>query len=340
MKSLGRQVNGTKVSVMSYNLLAKMYAEHRFFPHSDPIHLDWDAFRSKKFEQTFTRYKPDILCFQEIQEDDFQQWLCPFMKNIGYSGKMFRKKRDLADDVALDGCATFYKHDKFEFINEHRLDYSEYARRMKTTFKDDTALGQFALPTHNVGLFLHLNNKDIGDFWVVNTHLNWNKNHPHLQLYQIKALMAELSRNINKMPFVICGDFNSLPTSAVYEYLHNGFIDSKSNNYGSLLDVYSGLFASSDVTMKYMESKHGIQSIKCAYDDKSTFTLPFTTRVHEKFEGVIDYIWYSSDSLTPVALLNDLTPEEIQNKELSLPNENHPSDHVPIMAEFQYKTSE
>lgn len=146
--------------------------------------------------------------------------------------------------------------------------------------------------------------------------------------------MSQLTRLNEGDPFIICGDFNSLPGSVVYEYLSNGFIDSKSAHFGTLFNTYSGLFANADITRQYMEQKHGIQTLKCAYND-DTFMMPFTNRIAGKFSGVIDYIWYSSDTLRPIALLNDLKDGEEYDENLTLPNENHRSDHLPLMAAFE-----
>ena len=58
----------------------------------------------------------------------------------------------------------------------------------------------------------------------------------------------------------------------------------------------------------------------------------FTNRTRQ-FEGALDYIFYTADSLVPVSLL-ELPGEAETNGEARLPSRNMSSDHVAIMAEF------
>ena len=52
-----------------------------------------------------------------------------------------------------------------------------------------------------------------------------------------------------------------------------------------------------------------------------------------KFRGCLDYLFYSHD--LEVTYLLDIPVEETE-KIGYLPNENQPSDHLPILAEFTY----
>jgi CCR4-NOT transcription complex subunit 6 len=62
------------------------------------------------------------------------------------------------------------------------------------------------------------------------------------------------------------------------------------------------------------------------------------TNVSKDFKGTLDYILYTTDSLVPVALL-DLPDESLvqKHKQSGLPNEHWSSDHIALMAEFQYR---
>lgn len=337
MVSVRQHFGGPKLSVISYNLLAPSFAKPLWYTNSDIKHLDWSC-RCKKIEAQFKSHNADLVCLQELQESDFKNWLKPYMRTLGYDGVMYRKHRENPYESAEDGCATFFKENRFNLISENRLDYSDYARKMSTSFRDEVAMSQFALPVHNVGILCQLKQSDGKSIWLVNTHLHWNRKNPHTQLFQVKALLTELSRLSNSDPFIICGDFNSVPGSAVHEYLKNGYIDTKSNHFGTLCKTYSELFATTEQMRKYMEQRHEMQYIKSAYCEE-TMMMPFTKCVtgKYKFRGIIDYIWYSSDQFTPISLWKDLISREENDEELSLPNENHPSDHLLILAEFEEK---
>lgn len=154
--------NHKLIFVLSYNILASSYSQPQWFPRSNVQHLEW-SFRSKLFEKQFINFNADLICIQEMQESDFHKWLSPFLDKMGYNSLMFKKQRDVLGNFADDGtnCATFYKRDRFELLTYYELDYSDYARKMSNLYLDEAALGQFALPVHNVAIFCHLLDKDL-----------------------------------------------------------------------------------------------------------------------------------------------------------------------------------
>ncbi|CAF4598013.1 unnamed protein product, partial [Rotaria sp. Silwood2] len=67
----------------------------------------------------------DIVCLQEIHQDDFHQWLSPFLFQLGYGEGTFAKR---GGTKAKDGVVIFFKRDKFKLINQYRLDYFDIAQ--------------------------------------------------------------------------------------------------------------------------------------------------------------------------------------------------------------------
>ena len=62
------------------------------------------------------------------------------------------------------------------------------------------------------------------------------------------------------------------------------------------------------------------------------------TNVSKDFKGTLDYIFYTHESLVPIALLElpeDSTVQKTKNS--GLPNEHWSSDHIALMAEFAYR---
>ncbi|CAF1511924.1 unnamed protein product [Didymodactylos carnosus] len=327
----------TDFTIMSYNCLASNLAKSQYFPKSDPVYLDF-GYRSKLFEGEFKRFDSDIVCVQEMNKNDFQTWLLPYMIQLGYAPGLFSERGGTAED----GVSTFYKRDKFSLLHYERLGYSDYAEAQYKSWKNKLPLEQFNLATYNAALFCNLkmlkNNKSV---WIVNTHINWNTAHAHTQLFQVKALLTELVRlNQDNTTFVIVGDFNSKPESIVVEYLLKGYVETTSLHYKNVYDMYSTIFDSKERSGQYLAEKHSFKTIESAYNEQ-TFQLPFTSRIAGHFEGSIDWIWYQKDKLKPVVLLNALNTddEKVLQKErdkFTLPNEKHPSDHLPIMVKFQF----
>jgi CCR4-NOT transcription complex subunit 6 len=185
-----------------------------------------------------------------------------------------------------------------------------------------------------------VSNKEQQQIWICTTHLNWNHTLPATQLFQIRTLLSELTRlnkETNDSPFVIVGDFNSTPDSIVHDYIRNGFLEDTADYYFKVQEVYLPLF-NSDITKttKYLTEHHMYKkALESAYNE-NTFLMPFTTRIVNHFCGTIDYIYYQRDRIRPLQLLNPLQNdgEQAMRDDFTLPNEQHPSDHLPLMAEL------
>lgn len=99
-------------------------AEGQYFPRTNPAHLAF-SYRSKLFEKQFQSLNADILCLQEMHQDDFKDWLRPFRGQLGYDQGTFAEH---GGDKAKDGLVTFFKRDKFQLIAHHRLGYFDSAQ--------------------------------------------------------------------------------------------------------------------------------------------------------------------------------------------------------------------
>lgn len=124
-----------------------------------------------------------------------------------------------------------------------------------------------------------------------------------------------------QIPLLICGDFNSLHDSGVYELMTQG---SLSNSHADL------------GTQKYGDfTRNGIQhpfSLKSAYSQRE---IPFTNYTVD-FQGTIDYIWFAQNALNVTALLGQVDPSYMRLVP-GFPNHHFPSDHLALYAEFVVK---
>ena len=325
-------------TILTNNCLASNLAEAKYFPRTNPAHLSF-AYRSKLFEKQFQSRDADIVCLQEMHRDDFQGWLRPFLARLGYDEGTFAER---GGEKAKDGLVTFFKREKFKLITHHRLGYFDSAQAQFPS--------QGTLATYNAALFCLLQfqpNERIAapdvckqHIWICNTHLNWNHELPATQLFQIRALFAELTRlnaETPDSPFIIAGDFNSTRQSVVHDYITNGFLTNKADYYSKLQEVYLPLFGGNDDrTLKYLTEPHIYKkALESAYNDQ-TFLLPFSTCIAGHFRGTIDYIYYQRDRLRTLQLFNPLHEDgdRALQEDFTLPNEQHPSDHLPLMAEL------
>ena len=64
------------------------------------------------------------------------------------------------------------------------------------------------------------------------------------------------------------------------------------------------------------------------------------TNMGQGFQGTLDYVLYTTNSLVPTATLelpDESDIKDTRNSKAGLPNETWSSDHIALLAEFQYK---
>ena len=66
--------------------------------------------------------------------------------------------------------------------------------------------------------------------------------------------------------------------------------------------------------------------------------LSFVLTVSGHWRGVVDYVWYTPETLTPFAGLKVHPPEVLEAySKTALPNCQFLSDHVPLCLDFSFK---
>jgi len=125
-----------------------------------------------------------------------------------------------------------------------------------------------------------------------------------------------------KIPLIICGDFNSIPVSGVYEFLSNGTLPA---NHPDFMSHKYGKYTSEGL-------RHRL-GLKDAYAGTGELQL---TNYTPSFQGVIDYVWYSTANLAVNALLSGVDKGYLE-KVVGFPNAHFPSDHVCVVSEFRVK---
>jgi len=129
--------------------------------------------------------------------------------------------------------------------------------------------------------------------------------------------------NLSALPLIVCGDFNSMPNSGVYDLIAHG---SLSHLHEDLGNRRYGNFTRDGMTHPF--------SLKSSYSHIGE--LKFTNYT-PTFVGVLDYIWYSTNALQVTGLLGDVDPDYLQRVP-GFPNWHFPSDHLPLLVEFAIKS--
>ncbi|XP_055013549.1 protein angel homolog 1 [Boleophthalmus pectinirostris] len=207
-------------SVMSYNILSQdlLEANQDLYTHCPLEVLEW-SYRSRLLLEEIHKWAPDILCLQEVQENHFYQQFYPVLTQMGYTCVYKRRT-----GTKTDGCATCYRSSCFTELSIIEVEY----------FRTEIEL----LDRHNVAIIVLLRPMIIQGsevkaqgppLCVANTHLLFNPRRGDIKLAQLAILLAEIDkvvksckRNGENCNIVLCGDFNSVPHTPLYQLITEG----------------------------------------------------------------------------------------------------------------------
>jgi mRNA deadenylase 3'-5' endonuclease subunit Ccr4 len=222
-------LNAPKVSteyirIMSYNILAPSLLFSSVRLPEEILEFNeiyqW-PYRSKLIIEIILKLQIDIICFQELEEEDNEDFLNKLKEN-NFDYRF--KKRPKQNKIELkEGCGIFYNINKFELIESFELEYK---------CKDS-----FIVNKENVAIFILLKNKieyknvknnDL--LLIVCSHLLFNDKRGDIKLGQIYELQKSISAiKIKYKQFniriIFCCDLNSTEISNIYEYLTNNFLN-------------------------------------------------------------------------------------------------------------------
>lgn len=340
----GGPVSGTRIRILTYNILAEVYATRQTYPYCDAWSLSW-PYRRILLLQEMEESQADVLCLQEVQADYFESQLLPAMTANGYDGLFKQKTREsMGQHGKVDGCAVFWKVSKVNMIENYSIEFNNCARIYSA---------QLGLEDNDHNRLVHRLSKDniaqvlvfdtgsrnsnsstaVGSsgrtrhssansqlFCVVNTHLFSNPKLSDVKLWQTLTLLQEVEAFLlhRDMPLLLCGDFNSEPNSAVYQLMSTGSV---SNDHADVTGL-SKLFSEPELFVHSIELASSMVT--------GTGSEPLYTNYTAGFKGTLDYIWYTPNKLRVLAVT--AVPDEATLKATGegLPNVAYPSDHVML----------
>ncbi|XP_008797989.1 carbon catabolite repressor protein 4 homolog 4 isoform X2 [Phoenix dactylifera] len=330
--------SGFKFRLVSYNILAQVYVKSSYFPHTPSSCLKWKA-RSQAILMELKNLSADFLCIQEL--DEYNSFYKSNMENLGYSSIYIQRTGQ-----KKDGCGILYRPSSAELVLKEEIHYNDLVngidygnvsteiesngmldidRKEEASGKDsmkenshgdhgDPSDPRVRLKRDCVGLLAAFKLRDASNHLIIvaNTHIYWDPDWADVKLAQVKYLLTRVSQfkevvsnKFCSIPSVIvAGDFNSTPGDEVYKYL---------------------LGANSDSEAPAIQL--------CSLYATNGGEPPFTNCTPD-FTGTLDYIFLSDAGyLKPVSLLEVPGPESADIIG-GLPNHYHPSDHLPIGADF------
>lgn len=333
MFSSSKKLN--KVKIFSYNVLTPKYCNKKKFPMNNIEDLN-NHIRLNKIKKLFLDQieNESIICLQEVSRDwaGVFQLLCDnnnynFVKSLygypknGYMGIViaYPKKYKLLD-------LNIRRISEFIDYNVKKKNYCEEFIDCVYEFisaKDAvTPIFDIAKNRYNTAIALKLQLKDDENsrpFWIINYHMPciWrNQEIMMLHAAYFKKFVEQVCSK-GKDHCIVVGDFNSQPNSFPYEILVASTLIGIDNYFKDFND-----FELPIVDMK-LDSVY-----KKFYGKEPEATNYSYCDFNGPFKGTLDYIFVNND-------INVLKVNEIGYMDSYMPNEDNPSDHIPLYCELE-----
>lgn len=218
------------------------------------------------------------------------------------------------------------------------------------------------LKKHNIlqTVLLHSTECPSRYLMVANTHLYFHPMGDHIRLLQVAISLRYLETRLQSfrksvgkgahIAVVFCGDFNSCPCTAAYNYMVNGTIGRNHPDWQ--------LFCKTEIQQcscnhrvlnviheddEHSQSPAETTSEPVGLDLKHSFNFSnscgtrYATNVTLGWTGVIDYIFIDSNWLSTQRVIS-FPPAEQLTEHVALPSINFPSDHIALVADLTWKT--
>ncbi|KAJ6498967.1 glucose-repressible alcohol dehydrogenase transcriptional effector [Mycena sanguinolenta] len=352
--------------VLCYNILCERAATAKMYGYTPTWALVWD-YRKAKILQEVTESKADIVCLQEVDMGQYEDFFSRQLADLGYEGVHGAKSRyktmQDSDRRQVDGCATFFKKDRYQLVENHLIEFNSIAMQ-RTDFKKTDDMFNRVLGKDHIAVVVLLEDLMSGTRIIVsNTHLHWDAAYSDVKLVQTALLMEEVEKVAHgfakypprppdtpggadddpvpsrppppvyaegtKIPLIVCGDYNSMPSSGVYEFLSAGSLppthpDFLSHTYGNY-------------TSEGIRHKLGLKSAYTTVGGGGVSEeIMAMTNFTPGFRGVLDYVWYSTGNLILNSVVGEIDKTYLE-KIVGFPNVHFPSDHIALTATFSVK---
>jgi CCR4-NOT transcription complex subunit 6 len=359
------------VSVLDYNILCDKYATVAQYGYTPTKALSWE-YRRELILNEIRSLDADIVCLQEIDVESYNEYFRKELAMQHYKGVFWPKARarTMADKDArlVDGCATFYKGQKYILLDKHNIDFANTAIN-RPDMKGEHDIFNRVMPRDHIAVICFFENRLTGSRLIaVNAHIFWDPVFEDVKLVQVAILMETITKLAEKWAthppctdkaafrHTEQDDGNSEMTDALpiqpgpsLEYSEGAQIPliicgdfncAKGSGIYDLLE--RGVVAHDHEDLRNRSygnfTRDGMSHpfhLKSAYDGETPEGEPLLefTNYTPGFSGSIDYIWHSTNTLRVKQLLGNIDNEYLQTVP-GFPNYHFPSDHLPLFVEF------
>lgn len=365
-----------QLKVLSYNILCD-WATRTQYDYTPSAALSWD-YRKENILAEIIAQDADIVCLQEVDVENYHNFFAPKLAMRNMRGVFWPKARSktmtLENAAVVDGCATFYRNDRWLLLDKHLVEFGNYsANKMNMQGPSAADIYNRIMPRDQMAVLTFLENRRTGSRLIVgNGHLFWDPEFPDVKLVQTGILLHCLSAlgekyarwpptsDKQKREFKFADDdvepLDSeplpdppLPSMSYVDRINIPLVlcvDLNSTADSSPFELLSKGTIGPDHKdlqgFKYgLFTEKGIQhpyQLRSAYSvlDGTPNELQFTNYT-PGFTGVIDHIFYSVNTLEAHKLRGGVDPEYMKMVP-GFPNYHFPSDHLSLTASFSIKS--
>ncbi|CAI5745756.1 unnamed protein product [Peronospora destructor] len=352
-----------KIKVVQLNILASNLAMRNHFPYVLESSLNWEN-RKLALLRQLDALDADVVCLEELS--DYWTFFKPELQDRGYESVYVKRPSihvsNWSGEKKHDGCGIFYKKDKFELKEFEAINFHDPHDRVAVlALLKMRHFAQFVLVgcTHLWWNAKKMDHQMAELFELEEEVIRMSSDVKD----KYERDLAETLTGPNSVPIVLCGDFNNCPESPIYEYMESSFMQKP--NLEGVSEVFRSAYAfykPNALASALEHSEEALQSLKVEEGKKAE---PPHTTVNFRRCWTIDYIWYSKSSLVPsrilaippetelraedgpgnwfnrLAMADNLDrsgrlPSGLHGNYNGIPNSVFGSDHVPIMAEFEF----
>ncbi|GER38632.1 DNAse I-like superfamily protein [Striga asiatica] len=343
-------------------------------------------------------YKGKLKHFSEHNEVDHYDDLNDILGKDGFRGVYKARGGE-----ALDGCSIFWKSElmciiycRFTLLHEENIEFERFGLRQNIAqfcvlkmnkdlpSTDDIAQPPwyYSLPfssqsctSNSIFLFIHFVFPAVKcvitspSLLVGNIHVLYNPKRGDIKLGQMRIFLEkayELSQEYGRIPVILTGDLNSLPQSAIYQFMASSELDFQqferkhisgqifpsrflkpkswvNHVTSSLMNRWTEeeiMLATGSRLGSNLRLTHHL-NLSSAYSEvpgssevRDKNGEPLATSYHSFFCGTVDYIWHTPD-LFPVRVLETLPMASLKQTG-GLPCKQLGSDHLAIASELAF----
>lgn len=320
--------SSNQLRLLQWNILSQCLGQNNDgFVKCPEEALTWEN-RKYLIVEEIVRNNPDVVCLQEV---DHFKFLERMLGSQNYNGIFFPKPDSpclyIQDNNGPDGCAIFYKRDKFELINF-----------------DTRVLEVWRVQSNQVAIVANLRINESGkEICICTTHLKARNGAllSKLRNEQGKDLLRFVNAMAQGRPVIISGDFNAEPIEPIYSTVLSYKALGLSSAYADL-NIKEKTNASKQcngnaTANENSESDGGSKEDLSLAELSANSEPPYTTwKIREEGEvcHTIDYIFYSKKHLKVNNCLQFPSENEIGVNRT--PSFQYPSDHFSLMCDLEF----